>query len=90
VADVQGWLNNPKSNFGWMLISESEDTRFTARRFGSREDPNNAPLLDVQYVLVPEPRPLMLWGAGALLVIGGAKMRRRERARKRGIAATQK
>jgi hypothetical protein len=90
VADVQGWLNNPKSNFGWMLISESEDTRFTARRFGSREDPNNAPLLDVQYVLVPEPRPLMLWGAGALLAIGGAELRRRESARKRGIAAAQK
>jgi len=90
VADVQGWLNNPKSNFGWMLITESEDTRFTARRFGSREDPNNAPLLDVQYVLVPEPRTFMLWGAGALLAIGGAKLRKRETARKRGSAAVPK
>jgi len=89
VADVQGWLNNPKSNFGWMLISESEDTRFTARRFGSREDPNNAPLLEVQYVVVPEPRPLMLWGAGALLAIGGAELRKRETARKRRSAAAQ-
>ena len=46
-------------------------------------------MLDVQYVLAPEPRPLMLWGAGALLVIGGAEWRKRERARKRGIAAAQ-
>ena len=38
VADVQQWLLNPATNFGWALISESENTLFTARRFGSRED----------------------------------------------------
>jgi hypothetical protein len=53
VADVQQWLLNPASNFGWVLISESESTPFTARRFGSREDTNATPLLDVLYVLPP-------------------------------------
>jgi len=37
VADVQSWVDNPASNFGWMLMSESEDVPGTARRFGSRE-----------------------------------------------------
>ena len=50
IADVQSWLLNPATNFGWVLISEAEDTQFTARRFGSREDPTNAPVLTVQYV----------------------------------------
>ncbi len=36
VADVQGWLDNPKSNFGWVLIG-NEAMFQTARKFGSRE-----------------------------------------------------
>jgi len=51
VADVQQWLLNPSANFGWILMSESEGTAFTARRFGSREDTNDAPGLVVQYAL---------------------------------------
>jgi hypothetical protein len=54
VADVQQWLLNPAANLGWALISESEDTPFTARRFGSREDSSHAPALLVQYVLPTE------------------------------------
>lgn len=37
ISDVQGWLSNPSSNFGWMMISTSESTSQTARRFGSKE-----------------------------------------------------
>src|SRR5579859_7327359 len=33
VSDVQGWLNNPGSDFGWMLRSESEQIGRTIRRF---------------------------------------------------------
>jgi len=51
VDDVQGWLNQPQSNYGWMLLCDDEGTIFTARRFGSREDTNNAPLLEVRYLL---------------------------------------
>jgi hypothetical protein len=54
VADVQQWLLNPATNFGWALISESENTLFTARRFGSREDTTNTPILVVQYALPAE------------------------------------
>src|SRR5687768_8425046 len=40
VADVQAWVANPAANFGWILISQSENTSSTARRFGSRETGN--------------------------------------------------
>ncbi|MBI4324806.1 MAG: DNRLRE domain-containing protein [Chloroflexi bacterium] len=48
-ADVQSWLDDPQANFGWMLISQAESEPFTARRFGSREDVDNAPLLEVEF-----------------------------------------
>ncbi len=63
VADVQGWLNNPAADFGWMLRSESEQIGSTIRRFGSHEDAINSPVLTIQYA-VPEP------SAGSLLLVG--------------------
>ncbi|HMF43057.1 MAG TPA: DNRLRE domain-containing protein, partial [Polyangia bacterium] len=35
-ADVQGWLADPSSNFGWILIAEQPGAD-TAKRFGSRD-----------------------------------------------------
>lgn len=49
-ADLQQWLDHPETNFGWMLIPEHEEINFTARRFASREDPNLAPLLTIDYI----------------------------------------
>jgi len=49
VADAQAWLDHTESNFGWLLLSQSEDFDFTARRFASREDPFRAPVLAVEY-----------------------------------------
>jgi len=53
IADVQFWLDHPECNFGWMLKSEDELSRFTARRFGSREleDPGESPQLVITYLL---------------------------------------
>jgi hypothetical protein len=53
IADVQRWLDNPATNFGWILICESDDVPSTARRFGSREDPNNSPMLQLEYLAPP-------------------------------------
>lgn len=53
VADVQGWLDRPEENFGWMLRPRDESIRFTARRFGAREDENQAPLLTLEFVPPP-------------------------------------
>ena len=36
VSDVQGWLDNPGTNYGWVLIGD-ETTKTTTRRFDSRE-----------------------------------------------------
>ncbi len=35
-ADVQGWLDNPSTNFGWIVLGDELATT-TAKRFGSRE-----------------------------------------------------
>jgi hypothetical protein len=47
VADVQGWLDNPVANFGWVLIGD-ENSPTTARRFDSREG-TAAPSLTVDF-----------------------------------------
>lgn len=41
ISDIQSWIDQPSSNFGWVLISQSEDILQTARRFGSPENPNS-------------------------------------------------
>ncbi len=52
VADVQAWLDNPSTNFGWILIG-NETTLKSARRFDSREASiaANRPALTVQYTV---------------------------------------
>lgn len=41
VADVQSWLGDPASNFGWIAIGDESKGR-TAKRFDSRENPDEA------------------------------------------------
>lgn len=50
VADVQGWVNDPSTNFGWAMIG-NEATLDTAKRFDSREgaDPTRAPTITITY-----------------------------------------
>ena len=50
LADVQGWLDAPASNHGWILIG-GEDAPSTAKRFDSREsaDPMARPRLVLEY-----------------------------------------
>ncbi len=54
LADVRFWQAHPDQNFGWILISEDEVTLRTARRFGSREDPDNASALELEYIPLPK------------------------------------
>ena len=50
VADVQAWVNDPATNFGWILVG-NEGSFQVAMRFDSRENSNeaNRPVLEVQY-----------------------------------------
>jgi len=75
IGDVQSWLDHPESNFGWMLMCQTEELPFTARRFGSRENPNSAPVLTIEFIPVPEPGTLSLGaiGLGALVLVRGCR-----------------
>ena len=48
VADVQGWLDNPASNFGWLMLGD-ESTNLTAKRFDTRES-TSPPVLAITYI----------------------------------------
>jgi hypothetical protein len=54
VADVQSWLDNPSSNFGWLVLGD-ESTSTTAKRFDTRESAS-PPVLTIVYT-EPTPSP---------------------------------
>ena len=76
VADVQGWLDTPASNEGWILLGP-EVTPQTARIFYSREasNPDFSPRLVVTFTSVPEPGGLLLIGVGLICWNGGFAIR---------------
>lgn len=47
-ADVQGWLDNPSSNFGWLLKADNEASR-NAKRFNSRTNASGQPELLIDF-----------------------------------------
>jgi hypothetical protein len=59
VADVQGWLDNPASNFGWLMLGD-ETAIATAKRFDTRESAS-PPMLTIEFIrpprVAPSPRP---------------------------------
>ena len=59
IADVQSWLDDPGSNFGWLVLGD-ESTIATAKRFDTRESAS-PPALTIQYIpaprVTPTPRP---------------------------------
>lgn len=75
VADVQGWVADPASNFGWLLLgNESQNT--TTKRFDTRESAF-VPRLEITFV--PEPSSGLLL---ALALAGTLAARRRGGARR--------
>ena len=56
VTDVQSWLDNPATNFGWLVLGD-ESGPATAKRFDTRESAS-PPVLTIQYTrTAPSPRP---------------------------------
>ena len=59
VADVQSWLDNPASNFGWLVLGD-ESASGTAKRFDTRESAS-PPVLTIEFIrgprVAPSPRP---------------------------------
>jgi hypothetical protein len=59
LADVQGWVSNPASNFGWVILGNEIDAG-SAKRFNTRENSSNPPQLTVTYQvpgITPSPTP---------------------------------
>lgn len=52
VADVQNWLANPESNFGWGILSQASRARLS-KRYASRES-NTPPNLVITYTTAGE------------------------------------
>jgi hypothetical protein len=78
VADVQGWLDSPSGDFGWILIGP-EGSGNTTKRFDSREyaTASNRPLLTIDYTApVPEPGTILLTSIGILISVGAGRKRR--------------
>ncbi|HMN96585.1 MAG TPA: DNRLRE domain-containing protein [Phycisphaerales bacterium] len=67
VADVQGWLDAPASNFGW-LVQGNEAAQQTAKKFASRQSPNASlrPTLTVEFTPPPVCLPADLDCDGAV------------------------
>ena len=83
VADVQGWLNNPSTNFGWELINADETSQRTFFAFFSSEwhtftggNAAQEPALQVTFT-VPEPPAGALAGSAALGILFLRRPRRR-------------
>lgn len=70
VSDVQNWLTNPASNFGWELVNAGESTSQTVKAFYSREATQVGfrPSLTIAYT-VPEPAAAALFGCASAVAM---------------------
>ena len=76
VHDVQGWLQNPASNYGWEFINSGETDPKTYRAFFTREysDPTDHPQIRIAYIApVPTPAAVILFGSGVAAMVGFAR-----------------
>ena len=72
-TDVEFWLDNPESNFGWIMIGSTKGG--SAKRFSSREAiADQRPLLSVTYEV---PEPAAVWaGLTAFATLAALRARR--------------
>lgn len=63
IADAQGWLDVPGTNFGWLLRG-NEGASATAKRFDTREqtDPTVRPALTIDFTPPGTPARAATWG----------------------------
>lgn len=74
VADVQAWVDDASSNFGWILLGE-EGFGGTAKRFNTRENGTASTRPQLTVVWTPVPAP----GAAGLGLLAAAFAARRRR-----------
>ena len=59
IADVQAWLDEPGTNFGWIVVTQSEGAAKSARRVTAREGGANGPSLVIEYTVSQTQPPQM-------------------------------
>ena len=59
-SDVQGWLNTPASNAGWIIRSD-ETTNLTASQYSSKQTGGVPPALTLTYDAAPPPTHFETW-----------------------------
>jgi hypothetical protein len=74
VSDVQSWLDSPATNFGWILVNQSETTSQTAKVFYSRNTATATlrPELTIAYA-VPEPSTIWLAVLGVAWILAAKR-----------------
>jgi len=79
--DVQDWMNEPGSNFGWLLRSDDEDSRRTARAFAALENGSSFGTLEIGYtpranrpptVAITNPTNGAIFTTGAIVIEASA------------------
>ena len=75
VADVQAWVDNPTSNFGWILVG-NEFTQPTAKSFDSRESGSGPELVVTFNAPVPAAGFWTLFVLALVLALVGASILR--------------
>ncbi len=69
VTDVQGWLDDPANNFGWIIRGGEGSSGPSAKRLSSREASSDQPVLTVTYTLAaPPPLEIPVSSGAGLLV----------------------
>ena len=77
VTDVQAWLDDPSTNFGWMIRGDESGSK-TAKRFDSREHPTaaNRPTLTIEFELpVANQAPVVAGALADTSVVAGNTLR---------------
>jgi hypothetical protein len=69
IADAQNWLDAPGSNSGYFLIGDESIDQSIRRFYAAESGEDTAPALILGYDVVPEPRGLLLVGAGVILLL---------------------
>jgi hypothetical protein len=66
VADVQGWIENPSSNHGWLILSAIEGEFKRVKKFHSSEALQDRPVLTIEFT--PDTAELPLMDGIAILI----------------------
>jgi hypothetical protein len=74
-ADVQRWLDDPSTNFGWALVGVETGTSTVKRFVSSEGDAGLVPLLRLEIAPVPEPSTWALLAVGLVATLRAGRSR---------------